>query len=181
MNILKYIWNWFAVRFHQVGATHPPAYPEVVVEAVEEAEDTEVEEELPDYRELTWFPPNFPLRSLVLEDDFFDTSHMENAARLAKNLNTLSQELGKDLIILSGYRTPEGNKLRGGSKDSKHLLGLAADIKVKGMSRQKLAAKIKELIKEGKMDKGGVGIYPTYVHYDVRGKNVSWTVKTNKK
>ena len=31
-----------------------------------------------------------------------------------------------------------------------------------------------KLIKDGEMDSGGVGIYPTFVHYDVRGRNARW-------
>jgi uncharacterized protein YcbK (DUF882 family) len=33
---------------------------------------------------------------------------------------------------------------------------------------------IVELIKEGKMKKGGIGLYTTFTHYDVRGFNRRW-------
>ena len=50
----------------------------------------------------------------------------------------------------------------------------AADIKVTGMSPSEVKEAIVELIKEGKMMKGGIGLYKTFTHYDVRGRNARW-------
>ena len=50
----------------------------------------------------------------------------------------------------------------------------AADIKVSGMSPKEVKAAIVHLIKEGKMKSGGVGLYTTFTHYDVRGRNARW-------
>ena len=54
------------------------------------------------------------------------------------------------------------------------MLAKAADIVVPGMTSLEVRNIILELIKEGKMCKGGVGIYPTFTHYDVRGYNARW-------
>ena len=43
-------------------------------------------------------------------------------------LNPLREEVGKAIIVSSGYRCPELNKAIGGSKNSQHMQGLAADI-----------------------------------------------------
>ena len=49
-------------------------------------------------------------------------------------LDILRHELGKPVIITSGYRTPEWNKKCGGAKYSYHMRGMAADIRVNGIS-----------------------------------------------
>jgi uncharacterized protein YcbK (DUF882 family) len=54
------------------------------------------------------------------------------------------------------------------------MKGMAADIVCKGVTPQDVGDTIKRLINEGKMTPGGVNVYPTFVHYDVRGKLVSW-------
>ena len=99
---------------------------------------------------------------------------MENVEKLAKNLQVLRDYIQKPITIISGYRTPEYNKKCGGVKRSQHLLAKAADIIVKDMTSLEVRDTIIQLIKEGKMDPGGVGIYPTFTHYDVRGRNARW-------
>ena len=68
----------------------------------------------------------------------------------------------KPIIINSGYRTPEYNVECGGVEDSQHLLGLAADIRVKGMTPAELGRKAKEVGFDF------VQVYGTFVHVDVR-------------
>ena len=78
------------------------------------------------------------------------------------------------MIIISGYRTLEYNTKIGGAKRSLHLTAKAADIVVPGLTSLEVRDIILDLIKEGKISKGGVGIYPTFVHYDVRGYKARW-------
>ena len=99
---------------------------------------------------------------------------MDNVKKLAKNLQVLRDHIQKPITIISGYRTPEYNKKCGGVKRSQHLLAKAADIVVSGMTSLEVRDTIIQLIKDGKMDSGGVGIYPTFTHYDVRGRNSRW-------
>lgn len=99
---------------------------------------------------------------------------MPHLRQLCMNLQTLRDHIGKPITIISGYRSPEYNKKIGGVKRSQHLLAKAADIVVAGMTSLEVRDIIIQLIKEGKMDPGGVGIYPTFVHYDVRGRNARW-------
>jgi len=94
--------------------------------------------------------------------------YWKNVNRLAKNLQALRDAVGQPVVITSGYRTPEYNKAIGGAKHSQHLLCLAADIKVPGLLPLEVAAMIENLIADGKIDQGGVGIYTTWVHYDCR-------------
>lgn len=99
---------------------------------------------------------------------------LPNILQLAKNLQVLRDSIGKSISITSGYRSPQHNKKIGGAKDSQHVKGLAADIKVSGMTPKEVALVIEGLIEQGKMKQGGIGIYPSWVHYDVRGTKARW-------
>ena len=97
-----------------------------------------------------------------------------NVAFLAENLQVLRDHIGKPIHIISGYRSPEYNKRCGGVKKSQHLLAKAGDLVIRGMDTREVRSIILQLIKEGKMYKGGVGLYKSFVHYDVRGRNARW-------
>jgi len=99
---------------------------------------------------------------------------MDNVKLLAENLQVLREELGRPIRIISGYRSPKYNRRIGGAKRSQHMTAKAADIKVSGMTPAEVKAVIVRLIKEGKMHSGGIGLYTTFTHYDVRGRNARW-------
>lgn len=101
--------------------------------------------------------------------------YMANVIEVAKNLQTLRDEIGEPVFISgSGYRTPTHNKKVGGAPKSQHLTASGADITAKGFTPKQLAARIEKLIKEGKMKQGGIGVYPGFVHYDIRGEKARW-------
>lgn len=100
--------------------------------------------------------------------------YLDNVKTLASNLQVLRDYIGEPLHVNSGYRTPEYNKKVGGKKNSQHLTASAADITCKTKTPKQLAAIIEKLIKEGKMKQGGIGVYPGFVHYDVRGTRARW-------
>lgn len=98
-----------------------------------------------------------------------------NVLRVAKNLEVLREALGGVPIrVNSGYRTPLHNQKVGGVKNSRHLTASAADIYVKGFTPKQVFDKILELIRAGKMEPGGVGLYETFVHYDIGGVLKTW-------
>jgi uncharacterized protein YcbK (DUF882 family) len=99
---------------------------------------------------------------------------LPNIIQLAKNLQVLRDAVGKSISITSGYRSPQHNKKIGGAKDSQHVKGMAADIKVTGMTPKEVALIIEGLIESGKMKQGGIGIYTSWVHYDIRGTKARW-------
>jgi uncharacterized protein YcbK (DUF882 family) len=99
---------------------------------------------------------------------------LPNILQLAKNLQVLRDAIGKSISITSGYRSSQHNKKIGGAKDSQHVKGMAADIKVSGMTPKEVALVIEGLIESGKMKQGGIGIYPSWVHYDIRGTKARW-------
>jgi uncharacterized protein YcbK (DUF882 family) len=54
---------------------------------------------------------------------------------------------------------------------------MAADIKVKGLTPLEVYNAIEKLIADGKMKQGGLGLYRSWVHYDIRGVKARWGVK----
>lgn len=100
--------------------------------------------------------------------------YMGNVTELAANLQVLRDEIGEPVHVNSGYRHTAYNKKVGGKPASKHLTASAGDITAKSYTPRQLAAVIERLIKAGKMKQGGIGIYPGFVHYDIRGVRARW-------
>jgi len=105
---------------------------------------------------------------------------LENIKVIAEQLQVLRDTLTIPIIINSAYRSPKHNKKIGGVKNSQHLTGKAVDIVAKGITTKYLAYKINELIFKGKMLEGGIGIYDTFVHYDIRGVKARWNNREKK-
>lgn len=118
---------------------------------------------------------NFTLREFECNDGTtVPEKYISNVNKLAYNLQVLRDELKKPIHINSGYRHPDYNKRIGGAKFSQHLTASASDITVRDITPKKLARTILKLIKQGKMNEGGVGLYNGFVHYDIRGKKARW-------
>lgn len=100
--------------------------------------------------------------------------YMDNVKDLAKNLQVLRDEIGEPLRINSAYRHPAYNKKIGGKPASQHLTASASDLTAQSYTPKKLASVIEMLIKAGKMKQGGIGIYPGFTHYDIRGTKARW-------
>lgn len=118
---------------------------------------------------------HFDLREFECHDGTQTPDHIViRLIELAMNLEKLRAFLGAPISITSGYRTEAYNKKVGGAPHSQHVQGLAADIHVQGLSPEQVAAKIEELIANGDMKQGGLGIYRSWVHYDIRGVRARW-------
>ncbi|KDR95891.1 Peptidase M15 [Peptoclostridium litorale DSM 5388] len=98
---------------------------------------------------------------------------------LIELLEKIRVKVGKPIIINSGYRNPGYNRKVGGSPKSQHMLGTAADIRIKGLSSKAVADIAIEC------GARGVGVYDTFTHVDVRyePKNVNkgydfWDMRT---
>lgn len=118
---------------------------------------------------------NFSLSEFNKHNFTVTTDVLRNLIELAKNLQVLRDEVKKPIKITSGYRSPEHNAKIGGAKASQHITGKAADIKIEGMTPKQVAAVIEKLIAAGKITEGGIGIYKTWIHYDIRGTKARWT------
>lgn len=91
---------------------------------------------------------------------------------LCKQLEIIREHFGnKPMVISSGYRTNSYNRKINGARRSQHLLGKAADFKVKGLSPRKVALEIRELIRQNNLSITGLGSYKTFTHVDIRDSN----------
>ena len=118
---------------------------------------------------------NFDLSEFACKDGTpVPNDLIPNVELLAKNLQVLRDHLGEPIHINSGYRSPAHNAKVGGKKNSYHMKAMAADITCKSKTPKQLAAIIEKLIAAKKMKQGGLGIYPGFVHYDVRGSRARW-------
>lgn len=93
------------------------------------------------------------------------------APRLVMVLETIRAHFGAPVTINSAYRTPEYNAKVGGAAHSQHCYGTAADIVVKGQTPAAVAAFARTLMP----DWGGVGVYKSFTHIDVREAKADWT------
>ena len=119
---------------------------------------------------------NFSLQEFNCKDGTpVPQKYMANATEVAQNLEILRSFLDKPILISgSGYRTKSHNKKVGGAPKSQHLTASAADISITGLQPMQIAEAIETLIEQGKMKQGGLGVYPTFVHYDIRGTKARW-------
>lgn len=110
---------------------------------------------------------NFRVREFACSDGsdpiFIDTE-------LVKTLQKIRNHFNKAVTITSAYRTPTRNKTIGGTTYSQHLYGMAADIKVNGVLPEKVAEYIEKILPNS----GGIGVYDTFTHVDVRGTKARW-------
>lgn len=84
-------------------------------------------------------------------------------------------------IVRESHRHPRKNKARGGSSQSQHIFGTAADLTIGDINRDgKMEDEDKQIVLDmlEKIvgNKGGLGLYPRTmtVHLDTRGKRARW-------
>ncbi len=92
---------------------------------------------------------------------------LNNVKELAQELQKIRDLYGKPIRINSAYRSLEYNRTIGSKDTSQHVKGTAADIVINGVDPSELAYWIKFWIAEGLLKEGGVGLYNTFVHYDI--------------
>ena len=102
---------------------------------------------------------------------------LENVLKLAVNLQTIRNEAGCAIHINSAYRSPAHNRAIGGAhkivdgkrvETSQHVLGTAADLVSRNHTPLQLHSLIESLIERGKISQGGLGLYRSFCHYDIR-------------
>ena len=96
---------------------------------------------------------------------------MVNLRELARHLEQLRAIVKAPVTILSGYRCPDHNRKVGGAPMSQHVQGIAADVMVKGLT----PAKIKRAAEQvARFNAGGIGVYRSWVHVDLRSTQARW-------
>jgi uncharacterized protein YcbK (DUF882 family) len=97
-----------------------------------------------------------------------------NIVTLAKQLEVLRSVLKVPIHINSGYRSTAYNLAVGGVYNSYHVLGKAADIWTKEVRPKEIASTLQSLMRNGDIYIGGIGLYKTFVHYDIRLQHRFW-------
>jgi peptidoglycan hydrolase-like protein with peptidoglycan-binding domain len=93
--------------------------------------------------------------------------------KLITYLQLIREHFGAPITITSGYRCNKHNEKVGGASKSKHKLGQAADIKVKGVEPKEVAKYAESIgIK-------GIGLYDTFTHIDTRTTKSFWYGSNN--
>lgn len=85
---------------------------------------------------------------------------------LVQILEGLREQIGEEIYINSGFRTPSHNKTVGGVLLSYHQYGMAADIRAKTKKPEELYSILNKMM-EGW---GGLELHDTFVHVDTREK-----------
>jgi uncharacterized protein YcbK (DUF882 family) len=88
--------------------------------------------------------------------------------RLICALQEIRDRYGAPVIINSGYRSVEHNRAVGGSSNSQHIHGNAADFVVRGVSPIQVFNDLNPTWP------GGLGRYNTFTHIDVRPTRARW-------
>jgi len=93
--------------------------------------------------------------------------------RLVDALQELRDLAGVPVRVNSGFRCAKHNREVGGARRSRHLLGEAADIVVKGLTPERMY-RLAEQVEAFR--NGGIGLYPQqgFIHVDVRGGRARW-------
>lgn len=99
---------------------------------------------------------------------------IDTITELAKNLEVLREYLGVPIIINSAFRNYTYNRKIGSNDNSQHPKCTASDIRTAKYSPEEIQQAIEKLIEEGKMKEGGLGIYKSFIHYDIRGTKARW-------
>ena len=110
---------------------------------------------------------NFTVKEFACSDG---TDTVFVSLTLVNLLQKIRNHFGKAVIINSAYRTEAHNKSIGGATYSQHKYGLAADIHINGVTPKEIAAYVETLMPSS----GGIGIYKSFVHVDVRQVKSRW-------
>jgi hypothetical protein len=89
--------------------------------------------------------------------------------KLIEMLEAVRERFGRPVAIISGYRSPAWNKKVGGASRSFHVKGMAADIKIAGLSPAELYR-----FCDTRWPVSGLGLYRSWVHIDCRPYKARW-------
>jgi len=89
---------------------------------------------------------------------------------LIEVLEDVRERFRNPVIINSGSRCESHNKSVGGSSNSKHTQGIAADIVVKDVE----ADMVQRYLINKYPDKYGIGVYLEFTHIDIRSDKARW-------
>jgi uncharacterized protein YcbK (DUF882 family) len=103
--------------------------------------------------------------------DGIDMDLVRSLQVLRDLLPPLANGRRRRIMLNSGCRCEAHNRRSGGSPTSRHLRGQAADIRAEGMKPAEL---YRYACKVRRFERGGIGLYPTFLHVDVRATRGRW-------
>lgn len=113
--------------------------------------------------------PHFKVKEFHSRKDPCDNVIID--PRLIDLLENIRRLTGKPVHINSGYRSRAYNRtIKNASPKSQHCKGKAADIRIEGISPEKVAQYAESFLGAS----GGIGIYHTFTHVDVRNGKSRW-------
>lgn len=110
---------------------------------------------------------NFSVREFACKDG---SDSVLISDELVNVLQKIRNHFKKPVTINSAYRNKAYNKKIGGATYSQHIYGTAADIVVQGVKPEEVAKYAEYLMPKT----GGIGLYPTFTHVDVRVARARW-------
>lgn len=116
---------------------------------------------------------NFKVKEFACQDG---TDTIFISPELISLLQKIRNHFGKPITINSAYRTEAHNKSVGGATYSQHKYGIAADIKVSGITPLAVAQYAQTILTTN----GGIGLYKTFTHVDCRKTKSRWDQRTGK-
>lgn len=113
--------------------------------------------------------PHFKVKEFHSKNDRADLVLVDE--RLVELLEYIRRYTGKPVIINSGYRSVAYNAtIKNAVSNSQHVFGKAADIRIVGVT----PAKVAQIAECFLGCSGGIGIYSTFTHVDVRTSCARW-------
>lgn len=119
---------------------------------------------------------NFKVKEFASKDGFNVAFISDELVNIVQNIR---DHFGKPLVINSGFRSQAHNKKVKGAKNSMHLYGTAADIHINGVQPIEIAKYAETLFKKLGIN-GGIGLYQSFVHVDVRKVKYRWDSRAGK-
>ena len=121
----------------------------------------------------TYLKPNFKVKEFACNDGADTVLISDDLVGLLQNIR---DHFGAAVTINSAYRTESYNKKIGGATKSQHVNGTAADIVVKGATPLEVAQYVEHIMP----DSGGIGVYQSFTHVDVRTSRSRWDNRSGK-
>ena len=110
----------------------------------------------------------------VIESYESDEQVKANLQELAEQMQVIRDAIKTPIKINIAYRPRWWELKRGRSGTSQHCKGKAADIYAPKLTILELYKAIQGLIAQGKIINGGLGLYNTFIHYDIRQTPARW-------
>lgn len=119
-----------------------------------------------DYPQDKWRWPDFTPSEIACRG----TGKLLVDERAMDLLQELRNRIGKPMHVNSGYRSPEHNRAVGGATNSKHMQGIAFDVRMSGHDPQVFMATARDVGFKG------IGEYPVlgFCHIDAREAPAHW-------